>query len=46
VGKDGHTPIKGEDYFTKEEVADVAREVSTLIDIPDAIEQWMAENPV
>ena len=35
AGKDGYTPIKGEDYFTKEEVADIARAASDLIEIPE-----------
>lgn len=44
-GADGYTPVKGEDYFTEEEVADVAQRAADLVEIPE-IEQLDAEKVV
>lgn len=46
-GADGRTPVKGEDYFTEEEIADVARQAADLVEIPPAeVEQLDAEKVV
>lgn len=43
-GEDGYTPVKGEDYFTPEEVAEVAQQAADLVEIPTPeIEQLDAE---
>lgn len=44
-GKDGHTPVKGEDYFTPEEVAEVAQQAAELVEVPE-IDQLDAEKVV
>lgn len=44
-GEDGHTPVKGEDYFTPEEVAEVAQHAAELVEVPE-IEQLDAEKVV
>ena len=44
-GEDGHTPVKGEDYFTPEEVAEVAQQAAELVELPE-IEQLDAEKVV
>ena len=35
AGKDGYTPVKGKDYFTKEEIDDIARAASDLVEVPE-----------
>ena len=43
-GKDGFTPVKGKDYFTPEEIAEVAQQAADLVEIPNPeIEQLDAE---
>lgn len=43
-GEDGYTPVKGVDYFTPEEVAEVAQQAADLVEIPKPeIEQLDAE---
>lgn len=32
-GEDGHTPVKGEDYFTEEDVQEIAQEAAKLVTI-------------
>lgn len=44
-GADGYTPVKGVDYFTEEEVADVAQRAAGLVEVPE-IEQLDAEKVV
>lgn len=44
-GEDGKTPVKGEDYFTPEEVAEVAQQAAELVETPE-IEQLDAEKVV
>jgi hypothetical protein len=34
-GKDGYTPEKGKDYYTKEEIAEVVKEIQDSIRIPE-----------
>lgn len=34
-GADGKTPVKGEDYFTKEDVQEIAEQASKLVEVPD-----------
>lgn len=34
-GQGGKTPVKGEDYFTEEEIADVAKQAADLVNIED-----------
>lgn len=34
-GEDGYTPVKGKDYYTKEEIADVIKEIQDSIRIPE-----------
>lgn len=44
-GSDGHTPVKGEDYFTDEDIADVAQQAAALVP-PAEIEQMDAEKVI
>lgn len=44
-GADGYTPVKGVDYFTPEEIAEVAQQAAELVEIPE-IEQLDAEKVV
>lgn len=41
-GADGYTPVKGEDYFTEEEIEDVAQRAASMVEIPP-VEQLDAE---
>lgn len=41
-GADGYTPVKGVDYFTEEEVEDIAQQAAAMVEIP-AVEQLDAE---
>lgn len=34
-GKDGYSPVKGKDYYTKEEIAEVVKEIQDSIRIPE-----------
>ena len=46
-GEDGRTPVKGEDYFTPEEIAAVAQQAADLVEAPAAdIEQLDAEKVI
>lgn len=44
-GADGYTPVKGEDYFTEEEIAEIAQQAADLVPEPE-IEQLDAEKVV
>ena len=44
-GADGYTPVKGEDYFTPEDVAEIAQQAADMVEIPE-IEQLDAEKVV
>lgn len=35
-GKDGKTPVKGEDYFTESDKQEIAQKAADMVDIPDA----------
>ena len=47
-GEPGHTPVKGEDYFTEEEIEDVARRAAEMVEVPAApeIDQVDAEKVI
>ena len=46
-GADGYTPVKGKDYFTEEEIADVAQQAADLVEIKQTeINQLDAEQVV
>ena len=34
-GKDGYTPVKGTDYFTEEDKAEIAEQAAGLVEIPE-----------
>lgn len=34
-GADGKTPVKGEDYFTPDEVQEIARQAAELVEVPE-----------
>lgn len=33
-GKDGYTPVKGEDYFTPEEIQEIAEQAAQMVEVP------------
>lgn len=33
-GNDGYTPVKGKDYFTEREIAEIRRDIQTMIKVP------------
>lgn len=45
AGADGHTPIKGEDYFTEEEVAAITEEVAASIPAPSVSWNDLEDKP-
>ena len=45
-GEPGYSPVKGKDYFTKEEIDDVVSNIQSYIRIPDAIPGQDGKTPV
>ena len=45
AGADGYTPVKGEDYFTEDEIQDVAQRAAAMVEMPE-IDQLDAEKVV